>query len=110
MAAGAGGGYTQEAELLDKVKKFLCTLITFGEGISASVGATVARNVTSLVVSTTKECLRNVSLSSTIYQVGSIPVPEFLRQLQLVTTFTVRPFVLPFLQNNIPRLREELQR
>jgi hypothetical protein len=60
MAAGAGGGYTQEAELLDKVKKFLCTLITFGEGISASVGATVARNVTSRVVSTTKECLRNV--------------------------------------------------
>jgi len=84
-------GYTQEAELLDKVKKFLCTLITFGEGISASAGGTVRRNVTSLVV-------------------GSIPVPEFLRQLQLVTSFPVRPFVLPFLQSNIPRLREEVQR
>jgi len=84
-------GYTQDAELLDKVKKFLCTLITFGEGISVSAGGTVRRNVTSLVV-------------------GSIPVPEFLRQLQLITTFPVRPFVLPFLQGNIPRLREELQR
>ena len=28
----------------------------------------------------------------------------------MVTTFPVRPFVLPFLQANIPRLRDELQR
>ena len=75
----------------DKVKKFLVTLITFSEGISASAGANVKRLVDSLLL-------------------GSVSVPEFLRQLQLVTTFPVRPFVLPFLQSQVPRLRDELQR
>ena len=75
----------------DKVKKFLVTLITFSEGISASAGANVKRLVDNLVL-------------------GSVSVPEFLRQLQLVTTFLVRPFVLPFLTSHVPRLREELQR
>ena len=75
----------------DKVKKFLVTLITFSEGISASAGANVKRLVDNLVL-------------------GSVSVPEFLRQLQLVTTFPVRPFVLPFLTSHVPRLREELQR
>lgn len=75
----------------EKIKKFLMTLISFSEGISAVVGAGVRRNVVSLVA-------------------GNISVPEFLRQLQLLTTFPVRPFVLPFLQSNIPKLRDELQR
>ena len=75
----------------DKVKKFLMTLITFSEGISASAGTNVKRLVDSLLL-------------------GSVSVPEFLRQLQLVTTFPVRPFVLPFLQSHVPRLRDELQR
>ena len=75
----------------DKVKKFLVTLITFSEGISASSGAKVRRLVDNLVL-------------------GSLSVPEFLRQLQLVTTFPVRPFVLPFLQSHLPRLAEEMKR
>ena len=75
----------------DKVKKFLVTLITFSEGISASAGANVKRLVDNLVV-------------------GLVSVPEFLRQLQLVTTFPVRPFVLPFLQSHLPRLTEEIKR
>ena len=75
----------------DKVKKFLVTLITFSEGISASSGAKVRRLVDNLVL-------------------GSVSVPEFLRQLQLVTTFPVRPFVLPFLQSHLPRLAEEMAR
>ena len=75
----------------DKVKKFLVTLITFSEGISASAGANVKRLVDNLVL-------------------GSVSVPEFLRQLQLVTTFPVRPFVLPFLQSHLPRLAEEMKR
>ena len=75
----------------DKVKKFLVTLITFSEGISASAGANVKRLVDNLVL-------------------GSVSVPEFLRQLQLVTTFPVRPFVLPFLQSHLPRLTEEMKR
>ena len=75
----------------DKVKKFLMTLITFSEGISASAGASVKRLVDSLLL-------------------GSVSVPEFLRQLQLVTTFPVRPFVLPFLQSHVPRLTEEIKR
>ena len=75
----------------DKVKKFLVTLITFSEGISSAAGAKVRRLVDTLVL-------------------GSISVPEFLRQLQLVTTFPVRPFVLPFLQTHLPRLTEEMKR
>jgi len=83
--------FGQESSDTDKIKKFLVTLISFSEGISASAGAGVKRNVISLLS-------------------GNISAPEFLRQLQLITTFPVRPFVLPFLQSNIPRLRDELQR
>ena len=83
--------FAQETSDTDKIKKFLMTLISFSEGISASAGAGVKRNVISLLS-------------------GNISAPEFLRQLQLITTFPVRPFVLPFLQSNVPRLRDELQR
>ena len=37
-------------------------------------------------------------------------MPEFLKQLQLTTSFPVRPFVLTFLQSNVHMLREEVQR
>ena len=97
---------TEETELLDKVKKLLWLMIIFGENISATVGAIVKRNASSLVVSRSKEC-RDITFS---LQVGSIPVPEFLRQLQLITAFPVRPFVLPFLQRNIHRIRQEVNR
>ena len=76
---------------IDIIKKFLMTLINFSEGISGSAGAGVKRNVISLLV-------------------GNTTVPEFLRQLQLITSFPVRPFVLPFLQSGIPKLREDLKR
>ena len=96
----------QETELINNVKKLLWLVIIFGENISATFGAIVKRNVTSLVVSRDKECL-DITFS---LQVGSIPVPDFLRQLQLITAFPVRPFVLPFLQSNIHRLRQEVNR
>ena len=104
------GGTTQETELLNKVKKLLCLVIKFGQDISATAGDSVRKNVTSLVVSMDKECPNNVSQHCTILQVGFTPVPEFIKQLQLTTSFPVRPFVLPFLQSNIHRLREEVMR
>jgi hypothetical protein len=97
---------TQETELLDKVKKLLWLMIIFGENISATAGAIVKRNATSLVVSRDKECL-DITFS---LQEGSTSVPEFLRQLQLITAFPVRPFVLPFLQSNIHRCRQQVNR
>merc|ERR1719341_1426844 len=39
-----------------------------------------------------------------------LAIPEFQRQLQEVTSFPVRPFVLPFLQSNIPLLRERIEK
>ena len=88
---GMGLLFSHDNTDTDKLKKFLMTLITFSEGISASAGTNVKRLVDSLLL-------------------GSVSVPEFLRQLQLVTTFPVRPFVLPFLQSHIPRLTEEIKR
>ena len=91
LKRGMGFLFSHDNTDTDKVKKFLMTLITFSEGISASAGVSVKRLVESLLL-------------------GSVSVPEFLRQLQLVTTFPVRPFVLPFLQSHVPRLTEEIKR
>ena len=55
VSAFGEGGTTQETELLNKVRKLLCLVITFGQGISATVGDLVKQNVTSLVVSMDKE-------------------------------------------------------
>ena len=97
----------QETELINHVKKLLWLVIIFGENISATVGAIVNRNVTSLVVrSRDKECL-DITFS---LQVGSIPVPEFLRQFQLITASPARPLLLPFLQSNVHRIRQEVNR
>ena len=57
VSANEGSVNTEETELLDKVKKLLWLMIIFGENISATVGAKVKRNATSLVVSRDKECL-----------------------------------------------------
>jgi hypothetical protein len=54
------GGTSQETELLYKVKKLLCLVITFGQDISAIAGDSVRKNVTSLVVSIHKEYPRNL--------------------------------------------------
>ena len=43
-------------------------------------------------------------------QVGDVTVAEFLCQLQKITTFPVRSFVLPLLQSSVPRLRDRLKR
>ena len=51
FSAFGEGGTTQETELLNKVRKLLRLVITFGQGISATVGDSVKQNVTSLVVS-----------------------------------------------------------
>ena len=59
VSAFCEGGTTQETELLNKVKKLLCLVITFGQDISATVGDSVRKNVTSLVVSRDKECPSN---------------------------------------------------
>ena len=106
VSTNEGHVNTEETELLDKVKKLLWLMIIFGENISAAAGAIVKRNATSLVVSRSKERL-DITYS---LQVGSIPVPEFLSQLQLITAFPVRPFVLPFLQSNIHRIRQDVNR
>ena len=49
------GGTAQDTELLNKVKKLLCLVIKFGQGISTTVGDSVRKNVTSLVVSIDQE-------------------------------------------------------
>ena len=75
-------------------------MIIFGENISDIAGAIVKRNAISLVVSRDKECL-DITFS---LQEGSTSVPEFLRQLQLITAFPVSPFLLPFLKSNVHSL------
>ena len=97
LAGGGGqGGYPHYLSLhnnneTDVIKKFLAAVISFSEGISECAGAGVKMNVLTLLA-------------------GNTSVPEFLRQLQIITNFPVRPYVLPFLQTNIPKLREELKR
>jgi len=76
---------------LSPVKRFLCSLIKFGEDISAATGDTVRRLVCRLLT-------------------DGLAIPDFQRQLQEVTSFPVRPFVLPFLQSNIPLLRERIEK
>ena len=41
-------------------------------------------------------------------QVDKIPLSQFPKQIQDVTSFPVRPFVLPFLHTHIPLLREKV--
>jgi len=78
-----------ESRLLYQVKRFLSTLIKFGADISVPVGEKVKKIVFDLVV-------------------DKISISQFQRQLQDVTTFPVRPFVLPFLHTNIPILRDRV--
>ena len=41
---------------------------------------------------------------------GNLSEPEFVGQVQMIANVSVRPYVLPFLQSNIPKLREEIKR
>ncbi|XP_023349495.1 protein CBFA2T3 [Eurytemora carolleeae] len=72
-----------------KLKRFLGTLIKFGTDISAQVGEKVREMVFNLVA-------------------GVVSVSEFHLQLQDVTNFPVRPYVLPFLHTNISFLQREI--
>jgi runt-related transcription factor 1 len=77
------------ARTVYKLKRFLGTLIRFGADISAQVGDKVREMVFNLVA-------------------GVVSVSEFHHQLQDVTNFPVRPYVLPFLHTNISFLQREI--
>lgn len=83
------GDPISESRVVYKVKRFLSTLIKFGADISSQVGEKVKDLVFNLVAAT-------------------ITVSEFHHLLQDVTNFPLRPFVLPFLQANIPLLQREV--
>ncbi|KAL1501665.1 hypothetical protein ABEB36_006956 [Hypothenemus hampei] len=74
---------------LSKVKKFLNTLVQFGNDINSDVGDRVKSLVLSLVSS-------------------NLTIEEFHHSLQDVTNFPLRPFVLPFLRTHMPLLQREI--
>ncbi|KAK9873850.1 hypothetical protein WA026_002207 [Henosepilachna vigintioctopunctata] len=75
---------------LVKVKRFLSTLVQFGNDIGADVGERVKSLVLNLVSS-------------------NLSIEEFHHSLQDVTNFPLRPFVLPFLRTHLPLLQREAQ-
>ncbi|XP_050294390.1 protein CBFA2T3 [Anthonomus grandis grandis] len=85
---GSFGGYTCGRQL-SKVRRFLGTLVQFGNDISADVGERVKNLVLNLVSS-------------------SLNIEDFHHSLQDVTNFPLRPFVLPFLKAHIPMLQREI--
>ncbi|XP_075216780.1 CBFA2/RUNX1 partner transcriptional co-repressor nervy [Lycorma delicatula] len=74
---------------LSKVKRFLTTLVQFGQDISPDTGEKVKTLVLSLVS-------------------NGLTVEEFHHSLQEVTNFPLRPFVLPFLRAYLPPLQREI--
>ncbi|XP_044731925.1 protein CBFA2T3 [Chrysoperla carnea] len=74
---------------LNKVKRFLCTLVQFGADIGPDIGDRVRSMVLSLVSS-------------------NLSIEEFHQALQDVTNFPLRPFVLPFLRAHLPLLQREV--
>ncbi|XP_054290290.1 protein CBFA2T1-like [Macrosteles quadrilineatus] len=74
---------------LGKVKRFLSTLVQFGQDISPDTGERVKSLVLNLVG-------------------AGLTVEEFHHSLQDVTNFPLRPFVLPFLRAYLPALQREL--
>ncbi|XP_030765073.1 protein CBFA2T3 [Sitophilus oryzae] len=83
-----GGGFPPGRQLT-KVKKFLSTLVQFGNDINQDVGDRVKTLVLNLVSS-------------------NLTIEEFHHSLQDVTNFPLRPFVLPFLKAHMPMLQREL--
>ncbi|GJQ86952.1 hypothetical protein Trydic_g5168 [Trypoxylus dichotomus] len=77
------------ARPLVKVKRFLSTLVQFGNDISPDIGERVRSLVLSLVSS-------------------NLSIEEFHHSLQDVTNFPLRPFVLPFLRAHLPILQREV--
>ncbi|XP_076268846.1 CBFA2/RUNX1 partner transcriptional co-repressor nervy [Rhynchophorus ferrugineus] len=74
---------------LTKVKKFLSTLVQFGNDINQDVGERVKSLVLNLVSS-------------------NLTIEEFHHSLQDVTNFPLKPFVLPFLKTHMPVLQREI--
>ncbi|KAG8302411.1 hypothetical protein J6590_033007 [Homalodisca vitripennis] len=74
---------------LGKIKRFLSTLVQFGQDISPETGERVKALVLNLVGT-------------------GLSVEEFHHSLQEVTNFPLRPFVLPFLRAYLPALQREL--
>lgn len=92
---------------LVKVKRFLSTLVQFGNDISTDIGERVRSLVLNLVVRYNKY---NVKWNCTFsyLQSSNLSVEEFHHSLQDVTNFPLRPFVLPFLRAHLPLLQREI--
>ncbi|XP_060536667.1 protein CBFA2T1 [Cylas formicarius] len=81
------GGYPNRQ--VSKLKKFLSTLVQFGNDINQDVGEKVKTLVLNLVSS-------------------NLSIVDFHNSLQDVTNFPLRPFVLPFLKSHLPILQREI--
>ncbi|XP_065676142.1 protein CBFA2T3 isoform X2 [Hydra vulgaris] len=77
------------ARQLSKLKRFLTTLQQFGSDISPDIGERVRVLIVNLIN-------------------NGVTVEEFHQQLQDATNFPLRPFVIPFLKENLPLLQQEL--
>ena len=77
------------AKQLNKLKRFLTTLLQFSSDISPEISACVKGLTLGLVNST-------------------ISIEDFHNRLQETTNFPLRPFVIPFLKVNLPLLQQEL--
>ncbi|CAH1126654.1 unnamed protein product [Ceutorhynchus assimilis] len=88
ISYGGFAGYSSGRQLT-KVKKFLSTLVQFGNDISSDVGERVKSLVLNLVSS-------------------NLSIEEFHHSLQDVTNFPLRQFVLPFLRTHMPLLQREI--
>ncbi|XP_035703816.1 protein CBFA2T1 isoform X2 [Folsomia candida] len=88
-SSSGGGNNPGNSRLLIKIKRFLGTLLHFGSDISPEVGDRVRTLVFSLVS-------------------GHLSIEEFHGGLQEVTSFPLRPFVLPFLRAHLPLLQREV--
>lgn len=77
------------ARQLSKVKRFLTTLQQFASDVSPDVGERVHGLILGLVSST-------------------ISIEDFHHNIQDVTNYPLRPFVVPFLKSHLPLLQTEL--
>lgn len=92
---------------LVKVKRFLSTLVQFGNDIGTDVGDRVRSLVLSLVVSMISIPV-NTFVCILCFQSSNLSIEEFHHSLQDVTNFPLRPFVLPFLRTHLPLLQREV--
>ena len=77
------------AKQLNKLKRFLTTLLQFSSDISPEIS----------------ECVKGLTLGLVN---STISIEDFHNRLQETTNFPLRPFVIPFLKVNLPLLQQEL--